>query len=166
MVHTTELTTIEIYNLSNLCILNKIYYFMCPAKNHCIAVKKLHINENNAHLCKESLKWRRQNTKKHSANNQQLWIKFSYDSHNITDWFRSVGIRLIQASMMIEASERKAKESICMSQKQWQVKNFHNNFHDVLERGGGGVRGTNKTAYDIFREQIKFGKAPKKFYAD
>ena len=73
--------------------------------------------------------------------------------------------------MMTEASERKAKESICMSQKEWQVKNFHNNFHDVLESGGGGggvggVRGTNKTAYDIFREQIKFGKAPKKFYAD
>ena len=46
---------------------------------------------------------------------------------------------------MIEASEKKAKESICMPGNRTRD-------NDVLEkkgRGGGGCRGRNKTAYDV-----------------
>ena len=41
---------------------------------------KWYFDENNVHLCKEGLKWRRQKTKNtYFANNQQLWIKFTYN---------------------------------------------------------------------------------------
>ena len=41
----------------------------------------------------------------------------------------------------------------------WEAKNFHKNFHDVLEKGG---RGRNKTSYSYFREQIELPVAPRK----
>ena len=41
----------------------------------------------------------------------------------------------------------------------WETKNFHKNFHDVLEKGG---RGRNKTSYSYFREQIELPVAPRK----
>ena len=38
-----------------------------------------------------------------------------------------------------------------VAETEWEVKNFHKNFHDILERGwgGGGGRGRNKMSYDI-----------------
>ena len=48
---------------------------------------------------------------------------------------------------MIEASKKKAKESICMPLKRMPYKKIKT-VHDVLEREGGG-RGSNKTSYDV-----------------
>ena len=41
----------------------------------------------------------------------------------------------------------------------WEAKNFHKNFHGVLEKGG---RGRNNTSYCYFREQIELWVAPRK----
>ena len=59
---------------------------------HCSSIYS--IRENNI-LMRIMCIWRRQKTKSACfANNQQLWIKFRYGSHDkIMDWFCSVGIQ-------------------------------------------------------------------------
>ena len=53
----------------------------------------------------------------------------------------------LSSCIMIEASKKKAKESICMPLKRMPYKKIKT-VHDVLEREGGG-KGSNKTSYDV-----------------
>ena len=92
MARTTELNYNWEYNHTQ-CI-NKIYHLHGSYEKplHCSSIYS--IRENNI-LMRIMCIWRRQKTKSACfANNQQLWIKFRYGSHDkIMDWFCSVGIQ-------------------------------------------------------------------------
>ena len=81
---------------------NKIYYLHVSREKplHCSSIFSMRENDISMKIMSVYVnKWRWQKrTNTYFANNQRLWIKFSYDSHKIKDWFRSVRIQQKQPS--------------------------------------------------------------------
>ena len=57
---------------------------------------------------------------------------------------------------MISEQEENKGVNLHVVEIDWEVKKFHTNFHEVLERGGGGGWGGCKQNVEtFFREQIE-----------
>ena len=87
-----------------------------------------------------------------------LSSKCNYSAVNSEVWEYRLFSALFSCTI-IEASEREEGKGVSLHvvKTEWEVKNFHTNFYDVLETGGVET----KRHMTFFREQIELRVAPK-----